>query len=456
MKRRTGDRCHLISRIPAFDKNGNTCFYSFKYTAGVLYKPDILEAKHAKHILMGFYIRRSMDYFADDQGIAMVSMPMSKDIETLLRYTPTRRMIVHIPQRQPKTALFDVTISQLQRTGAKIAADVNTIIYTNWFRSVKSFSYVVMHMNKYFDEQVRMVNNVRKLVPDIKVICDHLNTEEETDLAFEKGADYVCFPKYTKMMLFNRSNQPDLYKAPSLFEDACDVIYETLKPVPNYDLFLDFVKRYPEFIPMLSDLVCYIRSCSARELKTNLVYFGPYEVEHYKPDDILNYLELNLVNKVIIVYVLAAATLTFNTVIGIRERKLNFEPFKIALLRTKFVELMCLSVCDREDINSKPIYQCVVAELLPLFSAQPANGNSVLHALQIEANKIIEAEPVLKNAIQCANAVEAIDIHEIDKLIQAKTFELKNIVVKYENAVFWSVAITQILTKRYINKGSKN
>ena len=60
---RSKDRCHMMTRTPIYDQRGALLAYNFRYTAGEeSFTPDVLERKHVKHVIIGFYIRRHIDH----------------------------------------------------------------------------------------------------------------------------------------------------------------------------------------------------------------------------------------------------------------------------------------------------------------------------------------------------------------------------------------------------------
>ena len=74
---RSKDRCHILTRTPIYDRTGNLLAYTFRYTAGEgSFRPDMIEKKHVKHIIIGFYIRRHADQFAHQDSVNMTALPL--------------------------------------------------------------------------------------------------------------------------------------------------------------------------------------------------------------------------------------------------------------------------------------------------------------------------------------------------------------------------------------------
>lgn len=196
---RSKDRCHIIVRTPIYDAKGNLLAYNFRYTAGEgSFRPDELQRKHVKHVLIGFYIRRHIEQFTQDNALAMTELPLSPEITKFSKPIPANRFILHLQDRQDSSASYQHQVNKLKRDNMTIAADAYTIVYTNWFRELRSISYAVIDMTKDVEEQFILAKNIVKKAPWIKIICDRCDNQNLASIAFEAGADYVCCPTFSK------------------------------------------------------------------------------------------------------------------------------------------------------------------------------------------------------------------------------------------------------------------
>ena len=187
---RSKDRCHIIVRTPIYDAKGNLLAYNFRYTAGEgSFRPDELQRKHVKHVLIGFYIRRHIEQFTQDNALAMTELPLSPEITKFSKPIPANRFILHLQDRQDSSASYQHQVNKLKRDTMTIAADAYTIVYTNWFRELRSISYAVIDMTKDVEEQFILAKNIVKKAPWIKIICDRCDNQNLASIAFEAGAD---------------------------------------------------------------------------------------------------------------------------------------------------------------------------------------------------------------------------------------------------------------------------
>ena len=131
---RSKDRCHIIVRTPIYDAKGSLLAYNFRYTAGEgSFRPDELQRKHVKHVLIGFYIRRHIDQFTQENAMAMTELPLSPEITKFSKPIPANRFILHLQDRQDSSASYQHQVNMLKRDTMTIAADAYTIVYTNWY-----------------------------------------------------------------------------------------------------------------------------------------------------------------------------------------------------------------------------------------------------------------------------------------------------------------------------------
>ena len=98
---RSKDRCHIMTRTPVYNKLGNVLTYNFRYTAGEeSFRPDEIQKKHVKHIIIGFYVRRHLEQFTFENAFAMTSLPLTQDVSKFSKPLPANRFFLHLQEKQ--------------------------------------------------------------------------------------------------------------------------------------------------------------------------------------------------------------------------------------------------------------------------------------------------------------------------------------------------------------------
>ena len=245
---RSKDRCHIMTRTPVYNKSGSVLTYNFRYTAGEeSFRPDEVQKKHVKHIIIGFYVRRHLEQFSFENAFGMTSLPLTQDITKFSKPLPANRFFLHLQEKQEATPTFQHQVNQLRREAMTIAADVYTIVYTNWYKEIYTISYAVIDMSKDIEEQFFLAKNIVKKYPNIKIICDRCDNVNKAQIAFEAGADYVCCPTFPKEVLKQNFNSLYFKNNREDYEQISAILSELLQPRPNYQLFLDFLNRNKEY-----------------------------------------------------------------------------------------------------------------------------------------------------------------------------------------------------------------
>lgn len=451
--RRSGDRCHLITRVPVYDNKGRTVFYHFHYTAGTLYKPDALEIRHIRHVLMGFYVRRNMDMFTEPGGNALLTLPLSPEIEKNLGIMPTSRILLRLPQRQDYSFANNHIVNVLRKNSMQLAADIYTIIYTNWARSLRSFNYIVLDMKSDVQEQLHLAKNIKKFSPNVKLICDNVSSESEIDDAFRFGADLVCYAGYPKFLSTIRFNEDFHRSYPEAMENAFSMLMELLNPHPQYDMFSDLLRKYPFLRPHVPRLLNFTIFCDELE-KDNYINYEKCSTLYKKrnlEEDLVE-LDRHSLNSVISIICAMLLSFQFESNENLQFNVFSYEPFKIALIRAKFADLLLYTKGDDEVVKTQPVFQTAMGSCFPMLIDESRRD----HVLVDMLNKAVAGNCAmyedLRKTLDCAKAVEEIKISVIDELTSQKEdnkqfFELKKIAHHYEDALIWTTSVIKILSK---------
>lgn len=451
--RRSGDRCHLITRVPVYDNKGRTLYYHFHYTAGTLYKPESLEPRHVKHVLMGFYVRRNMDMFTGDDGNAMLTLPLSTDIDKNIGIMPSNRMLLKLPEKQDYSFVYTHQVNNLRKGNMQFAADIYTIIYTNWSRSLRVFNYMVLDMKNDIAEQLHLAKNIKKFSPNIKMMCDNASSEKDIDRAFKFGADLVCYPEFPTFLNNIRFNPEFNRSYPNVVTDALSMLQELLNPHPQYDIFSDLLKKYNFIRPHVPRLLNFIVYCDELEKANSINYVKSsllYKQRNIEED--LVELDKHSLNMAICITCVLLLSMQYETNESIQFKNFNYEPVKIALIRAKFADLLLCTKGESDVIKIQPVFQTAIASCIPMFMNESSSNNLLLDMMNKTVEENRSLYPELLNALDCAKAVEKIQIDVINRLTQeggdnTNFFELKKIAHHYEDALIWTNSVLRILAK---------
>lgn len=434
---RSKDRCHIIVRTPIYDAKGNLLAYNFRYTAGEgSFRPDELQRKHVKHVLIGFYIRRHIEQFTQYNALAMTELPLSPEITKFSKPIPANRFILHLQDRQDSSASYQHQVNKLKRDTMTIAADAYTIVYTNWFRELRSISYAVIDMTKDVEEQFILAKNIVKKAPWIKIICDRCDNQNLASIAFEAGADYVCCPTFSKDIIKKNLN-PYHFKANRLgYDKILAVILELLEDRPNYDLFLNLISMRNDIKVQIPFLLDFLQS----DITPDYIYT---DIESSLYD-----IDTETLHKLICIICLMLLE-EFYMPDAEKVHYMRFEPVKQILIRAKCVEELLTYKSGEVDVSWG-----FTVGLSTAISSLYAYTNNIIDELltQIEARLMVlfDEQPVIDTACKIAKSLDSLDLEYIDGVMMADVFGRHDILFSYENAITWTSSfVTMMNQKRY-------
>lgn len=437
---RSKDRCHALTRTPIYDNKGNLLCYNFRYTAGEgSFRPDVLEKKHVKHVIMGFYVRRHSDLFTQQNAICMTEFPLCPEVTKYSKPLPSNRFILHLTDRQDSSASYQHQVNMLKRDGMTIAADVYTIVYTNWFRELRSISYAVIDMTQDIEEQFILARNIVKKAPWIKIICDRCDNVNKASIAFETGADYVCCSTFPKDVLKANFN-PYQYKANrNTFEKALYVLLELLEDRPDYNLFIELVNSRID----IKSLIPMILAQLEQGRDDDLYYAEDFESSLYDMDS-------EVLHKLICIICLMLLEEYYRPDTDRDKGKyIRYEPLKQILVRAKFIEELVSYKSAELDVSWA--FGIGVCSQIALMYAYTTNSiDEYLSQISGRLMTIFEEYPDFEVVLKIAQSIESLDLEYVDGIMAADIFSRHDILFSYENALMWTASLVDLMNqKRY-------
>ena len=432
---RSKDRCHIMTRTPVYNKSGSVLTYNFRYTAGEeSFRPDEVQKKHVKHIIIGFYVRRHLEQFSFENAFGMTSLPLTQDITKFSKPLPANRFFLHLQEKQEATPTFQHQVNQLRREAMTIAADVYTIVYTNWYKEIYTISYAVIDMSKDIEEQFFLAKNIVKKYPNIKIICDRCDNINKAQIAFEAGADYVCCPTFPKEVLKQNFNSLYFKNNREDYEQISAILSELLQPRPNYQLFLDFLNRNKEYNSLAIMLLDFLNVGIENDS-----FFIDMETSLYDLDP-------EILHRLICIILMIKFELFFKKPVD-KDKYIKFEPIRQVLLRAKFVDELVTSKLQTLDVTyAFTIGLCSNIELL--YSYTTNNINSYIESMDARLGAIYAEQPDFSMIMKVVASMECLDLEYVDGIMASEFLTRHEILFAYENALMWLASLESFINQK--------
>lgn len=432
---RSKDRCHIMTRTPVYNKSGSVLTYNFRYTAGEeSFRPDEVQKKHVKHIIIGFYVRRHLEQFSFENAFGMTSLPLTQDITKFSKPLPANRFFLHLQEKQEATPTFQHQVNQLRREAMTIAADVYTIVYTNWYKEIYTISYAVIDMSKDIEEQFFLAKNIVKKYPNIKIICDRCDNVNKAQIAFEAGADYVCCPTFPKEVLKQNFNSLYFKNNREDYEQISAILSELLQPRPNYQLFLDFLNRNKEYNSLAIMLLDFLNVGIENDS-----FFIDMETSLYDLDP-------EILHRLICIILMIKFELFFKKPVD-KDKYIKFEPIRQVLLRAKFVDELVTSKLQTLDVTyAFTIGLCSNIELL--YSYTTNNINSYIERMDARLGAIYAEQPDFSMIMNVVASMECLDLEYVDGIMASEFLTRHEILFAYENALMWLASLESFINQK--------
>lgn len=428
--KRSRDRCHIINMMWVYDKDLNVLCNSFRYSAGEKYEIDALEPRHITHVLTGYYVRRAMNIFVGESGSSMVRLPVSKDFTRLMQFVNMQRFILCIPRIREVLPSSLVALTQLNHSHMRLAIDVYTLIYTRWAQLVKKFNYLLVNMAEDVGEQMDMVDNVKKIVPEIQVIarCRDLNDVRD---AFDCGIDYVCCHDFPPELLLKKVERKFTAQNPTLFSDVCSILLAQFSATQNPVVFETFMRRYTWLTPYLPAVLSTVAAMdpNADPKKDFLTYA---QGSAMMPVDLVHVMETILCLRLL--------SMRFESAEDRREGRITYMPFKMAL-EEGFIWMHMVK--DPEISGMLPLFTLGCLHGLTRFvAAAPELQESAYVELMKQFSKALDAHPQLSNLAQAYDALQRTDLEKVQKIGKSDgSFTGATLSSAFEKSLIWVEAL---------------
>ncbi len=434
--KRSSDRCNILCRTPVYDKKGELLCYTFRYTAGLSsFRPDMLEKKHVKHIITGFYTRRHSELFTQTNGFCLTEFPLTGDLNRYAKQLPATKFILHLKDRQEASASYKHQVSVLKKESMSIAADVYTIVYTNWYTELRSINYAIIDMTQDIEEQFILARNIIKKAPWIKILCDRCDNLNKASIAFESGADYVCCPVFNKSILKARFNAAHYKINQNTYDSVMAVITELIEPRPNYSLFFALLKKNSSFNVFITPVLNYLENG-----KENEYFFDELEECIYDMD-------VEVLSKLISIVVLLMLEEFFRSDKDKNNYKfVTFEPIRQVLLRAKFIEE--LSYYRAQSLDTSFSFAMGIASSIgALYPYGTPETQKLLMAIDTRLNELYTENDEYRAIMEIATSMESLNLEYVDGIMMANFISRHDILNAYENAVMWIAGLTDRCAK---------
>ena len=435
---RSQDRCNILTRTPVFDRKANLLCYVFRYTAGESsFRPDMIEKKHVRHISIGFYTRRHSELFTQRNGICMTEFPLCPDLSKYARALPATRFILHLQDRQDSAISFLHQLNLLKKESMTIAADVYTIVYTNWFKEIRSISYAVIDMTQDIEEQFILARNILKKAPWIKIICDRCDNVNKASIAFESGADYVCCPAFPKDVL-QQSFNPYFYRVNrNSFEICLRVIEQLLEEKPEYKMFVSFISTRNDIKSYMSIILHYLEQGRENE------YLLGSDFESF-----LYEMDVEVLNKLVYIMILMILEEFYRPDVDKNKGKyILFEPLRQLLLRAKFIEELTFYHAGSIDVSWG--FSLGIGSLIShMYAFTTSKVDMLIEQIDSRIKKIMHDIPEYETIYKIAVSMESLDLEFVDGIMASGFMTRHDILMAYETAVMWVAGLEEAINQR--------
>lgn len=432
--KRSRDRCHIINMLPVFDQNGGMLCYVFNYTAGTKFAAEQLEIKHVNHVLMGYYVRRTMNIFVGDRGCSMVRMPLSPESARFISLINTQRFIHYLPRKQEVSPSTLHLVDVMRKAHMRIACDVYNVIFTRWAQAVKNFTYLVVDMQGDVNEQMNLAQNILEKAPWLKIIARCTDITNCRD-AFALGIDYVCAPDFPPETLLNLVQRRYAKAFPDMFSEVCTVFLEHLSLQSESRAFSDLCSHYPQLLAFFKP-VMEILSEDDEQAGTEKITISTYENAciMFSPE-IIRTLEDVLCLKLL--------SSRFEPD-EIRNAGLNsFEPLKFALEEGRAWQGI---VSDPSLKETMPLFTIGIMRTLSRFSVSGEElEDPVYKEVMEKRDLLISRFKELKSISDGVDALTRTDLASVQKFADQGYYTTSGLSGSIEKGLIWTQRIVKAL-----------
>lgn len=421
ISKRSPLRCHLISRTPFYTQEGNASMYELKFTKGNVFMLDALESDHIYHILVGFFIRRSIDNFIGKNSVAAIKLPIDNMLLEQARFYQTSRLCVIIPNDQEPTATVLHQISMLNRLNTKFAIDIDLLMTTAYHDVIHAIDYVFVNSQRNLTEQILLFSTLKEENVKIKLVATNVDNQAQADNCFAMGADLVLTKYYEAE--YKAHDEVTVAQEHELNNDMIVMLNEIFKAEPDFKLLGDIIGKYAF---MVGNILNIINITNPRLV--GLISTMSHAVTYLGKEQMKNF-----------VCICCAYALRRNQFLEeeYRTHKPTYESLKYALVRARFVENIA-------NIRGNKIEKTLAFQT-GLFSMMNSevNDNSDTTEIKKQIKKLYldslkQSESLLSQALVCMGAIEDQNLATVLASTRNMGVSINVVLSSYEDSLIWS------------------
>lgn len=430
--RRSSNRCHLVTRIPVFDSKSNISIYELKFTSGRVFQINALKSQHVYHVLFGYFIRRGISCFIGRGKMAMVMMPITYDLVNYIDRFSVNRLIIRICPEQPVTPSALHLLTSLRRSGMHFAIDMLLLLKKDWNKVVLSIEYVLIDLSAKVKEQLNVFQRLKLKAPWLRSIGYNDVNHEGYALLTKHMIDFLDAAFWSPQLHFNQDV--------SFFEPAqtqsLKMISELFKEQPDYQIFLHFLSHNESVSRNMAVFMYRFRHVSPRQIQSL--------------QDLFKCLIDNSASRSFSVVIGYSLLQLYCRSASISSQLVLQEFFSQSLIRGYFAEYVA-KVFEDEELE-RTAFQAGMFSLLHLYLLREEVDVLIDESLENIVDSIYGTNEILSDIIDCAKALESVDLAAVFKFIQKYELPPASVLVSYEKGIMRTNELLLVLNLVPFNK----
>lgn len=432
VQKRSPLRCHLLSRIPIFNRYGEARMYELKFTAGNMLALDRLEEKHVYHVLFGFLIRRPIESFVGAGNIGAIRMPVTETLyQNLHLYNPDRLCII-IPYNQEPTENNMAYIRLLKRAGVHFAID-HTRLFAGDFKEVSScFDFILADAKDHFVEKVVLFNQmVEKSNNLINLVAHNIKTQAEADTVFKQGASHVLFKFYRSPL----ASQEQEFTGQNIKQDIVVLLSEVFKDEPDFQKLAKIISRHNFMLVAMLNIIRTMlpNSEEIKSLDQAVAYLGTEQLR--------TFICLSCAEAITAQWCVKSGNF------GKANHTSSWELLRYSLVRSKFISDLCEKFGDmgaKRHAFQVGLFS-VIDSVIDDDGDEPDDLKKGLQGL-IQGN--MSRYNILGTLVGCIGAIESQDLQSIIKAVNTARIPINAVLKTFEDSIMWSNKIFALLRSK--------
>lgn len=421
ISKRSPLRCHLISRIPFYSVDGNANMYELKFTKGNIFMLDALQSEHIYHILVGFFIRRSIDNFIGKNSIAAIRLPIDNMLLEQARFYQTSRLCVIIPHEQEPTATILHQINMLNRLNTKFAIDIDLLMTTAYHEIIHAIDYVLVDSQRNFTEQILLFSTLKEQNVNIKLVSTNVSDQLQAEKCFEMGADLVLTKYYESEYAVR--NDVSSSQEQELHKDMIIMLNEIFKPEPDFKILGDIIGKYAFMVGNILNIINITNPRLVGFISTMshaVTYLGKEQMKNF-------------------VCVCCAHSLRRSQSLeGLyHKQKPTYESLKYALVRGRFVENIA-EICGNK-LEKTLAFQTGLFSIMDKVIEDSNETVEIKKQIRkLYQESLQQSESLLSQSLACIAAIEEQNLATVLASARHLGLPINAILRSYEDSLIWS------------------